>query len=60
MTQLVLPLHECAFEPLQDDADPTTTEAAAVESIVEPLQFAADPSSSGAALTETFYLCVWV
>jgi hypothetical protein len=53
--QLVLPLHECAAEPLQDAAesvsDPAATEAAAVESN-------ADPAGSVAALTKTFCLCV--
>jgi hypothetical protein len=53
--QLVLPLHECAAEPLQDAAesvsDPAATEAAAVESN-------ANPAGSVAALTKTFCLCV--
>jgi hypothetical protein len=64
VTQLVLPIHECAAEPLQDAAksvaDPATAEAAAIESVAEPLHFAIDPTSSGAALTKTFYLCVRV
>jgi hypothetical protein len=55
VTQLVLPLHECAAEPLQDAfeavADPTTTESAA-----EPLHSVADPAAASAALTETSYL----
>jgi hypothetical protein len=63
----VLPLHECAVEPLQDAAksvvDPTATEVAAApaatESATEPLHSAADPASSDVALTETFCLSVW-
>jgi hypothetical protein len=61
VTQLVLPLHECAAERLQDAveflADPAvakaTTDPAAIES-------AAEPACSSAALTETFCLCVRV
>jgi hypothetical protein len=64
VTQLVLPIHECAAEPLQDVAvsvaAPTTVVAVAIESIAEPLHFSIDPADSGAALTETFCLCVWV
>jgi hypothetical protein len=59
----VLPLHECAVEPLQDAvefvADPTTAKATA-ESAAEPLHSAVDPAGSGAALTKTFCLCVSV
>jgi hypothetical protein len=55
VTQLVLPLHECAPEPLQDAAEsianPAAIEAAAdpaaVESAAEPLHSAADPVGSG-------------
>jgi hypothetical protein len=54
--QLVLPLHECAAEPLPDVvesvADPT-----AAESSTEPLHAITDPAT---ALTKTSYLCVWV
>jgi hypothetical protein len=52
MTQLVLPLHECAAMPLQD----------AVESIVDSAaaEAATDPAGSGAALAEIFCLCVQV
>jgi hypothetical protein len=47
VTQLVLPLHECVDEPLQDDvesvADPATIEATTnhvvVESAAETLQY---------------------
>jgi hypothetical protein len=57
VTRLVLPLHECAAEPLQDAAesvaDPTTDEVAVDPTAAEPLHFAADP-------TETSCLCVWV
>jgi hypothetical protein len=61
VTQLVLPLHECAAKPLQDATesvpDPATAEAVAdpaVESIAEPLHSDVDPGGSGAALSETF------
>jgi hypothetical protein len=64
VTELVLPLHECAAEPLQDAAksiaDPTAAEAAAVESAAEPLHSAVDPTGSGAAQIETLCLCVRV
>jgi hypothetical protein len=64
----VLPLHECAAEPLQDAtelvADPTADEATAdpavVESAAESLHSAADHAGSGATVTETFCLCVHV
>jgi hypothetical protein len=59
--QLVLPLHECATEPLQDATKSVADRAtAAVEFVAEPLHSAADPTSSGTALTETFCLCVQV
>jgi hypothetical protein len=48
MTQLVLPLHECAAKPFHAAADP-----AATESMAEPLHSAADPATAGAAPTET-------
>jgi hypothetical protein len=57
VTQLVLPLHECATE---SDADPATAEATTIESATKPLHSAADPAGSTAALTETFYVCVHV
>jgi hypothetical protein len=47
VTQLVLPLHDCA-------TNPTVAESA------EPLHFAADPTDAGAAPTETSCLCVRV
>jgi hypothetical protein len=57
VTQLVLPLHECAIEPLPDAAksvaDPTATEVAADPVAAEPLHSAANP-------TETSCLCVRV
>jgi hypothetical protein len=50
VTQLVLPLHECAPEPLQDAAEsianPAAIEAAA-DPAAEPLHSAADPVGSG-------------
>jgi hypothetical protein len=49
VTQLVLPLHECAAESV---VDPTAIEFAA-----EPLHSVADPA---AAPTETSCLCVQV
>jgi hypothetical protein len=53
--QLVLPLNECATEPLQDVvesvADPATIEAATDPATAESVGF-------GATLTETFCLCV--
>jgi hypothetical protein len=49
VTQLVLPLHECPAEPLQDTAE-VAADLAATESAVEPLHAIAD---SAAALTET-------
>jgi hypothetical protein len=55
MTQLVLPLHECAAEPLQD-----ATESIANLAPAEPLHVVADPTAAGATLTETYCLCVWV
>ena len=59
MTQLVLPLHECAAKPLQDAVevavDPTTAESA-----TKPLHSAADPTGLSAVLTEIFCLCVRV
>jgi hypothetical protein len=50
--QLVLPLHECATEPLHSAADPAATESA-----VETLHSATEPT---AAATETSCLCVRV
>jgi hypothetical protein len=49
VTQLVLPLHECPAEPLQDTAE-VAADLAATESAAEPLHAIADPA---AALTET-------
>jgi hypothetical protein len=70
VTQLVLPLHECAAKPLHVAADPAAAEsiiaeplhstadpAAAESTAVEPLHSAADPT---AATTETSCLCVRV
>jgi hypothetical protein len=62
MIQLLLPLHECVAEPLQDVvesvADPAVTEATADPTAAELFYSANDPAGSGAALTETFCLCV--
>jgi hypothetical protein len=52
MTQLVLPLHECAAESV---ADPTIVDLAA-----EPLHSVADRATVGVASTETSCLCVQV
>jgi hypothetical protein len=59
VTQLVLPLHECVAEPLQDAVE-DDADLAAAESTAEPLHSVVDSAGSGAAMTETFYLCVWV
>jgi hypothetical protein len=59
MTQLVLPLHECAVEPLQD-ATESVADPVAAESATEPLHSATDPAGSGVALTETSCLCIRV
>jgi hypothetical protein len=56
VTQLVLPFHECAIEPLHTAADPATAEplnSTIVESATEPLYSAAAP-------TKTSCLCVQV
>jgi hypothetical protein len=50
----VLPLHECAAEPLQD------VDESAVEAAAEPLHYVADLAAAGAAPTETSCLCVRV
>jgi hypothetical protein len=55
VTQLVLPLHKAAAEPLHAAADPTT-----IKSTAEPLQATADPATDGASPTETSCLCVRV
>jgi hypothetical protein len=67
VTQLVLPLHECAPEPLHATADPAPTEfvaeplhSAAAESALEPLHSAVGPITVGAAPTEISGLCVRV
>jgi hypothetical protein len=61
VTQLVLPLHECATEPLQDAteavATPATADHEAAEFATEPLHVVADHA---AALTEISCLCVRV
>jgi hypothetical protein len=58
--QSVLPLHECATEPLQD-VEPVA-ESAAIEAAADPaaehLHSTADLASSSAALTEIFCFCV--
>jgi hypothetical protein len=59
VTQLVLPLHECAAEPLQD-ATKAITDPAVAESGVEPLHSSTGPTVVGAASTETSCLCVRV
>jgi hypothetical protein len=64
--QPILPLHECAVEPLQDvvesvaspKAAEATNDCAAAESAVEHLHYAADTAGFGAALTKAFCLCV--
>jgi hypothetical protein len=62
MIQLLLPLHECVAEPLQDVvesvADPAVTEATANPTATELFHSATDPAGFDAALTETFCLCV--
>jgi hypothetical protein len=66
VTQLVLPLHECAPEPLHATADPAPTEFvaeplhSAAESAPEPLHSAIDPITVGAAPTVISCLCVRV
>jgi hypothetical protein len=71
VTQLVLPLHECAHEPLHATTDPAPTvfvaeplhsaaDPAAAESAPEPLHSAVDPITIGAAPTEISCLCVRV
>jgi hypothetical protein len=59
--QPVLPLHECATEPLQDVVEPVA-ESAAIEAAADPaaehLHSTADLAGSSAALTETFCFCV--
>jgi hypothetical protein len=55
VTQLVLHLHECAVEHLQDASDPTAAEFA-----VKCPHSVADPATAGAAPTETSCLCVRV
>jgi hypothetical protein len=57
----VLPIYECATEPLQDATKSVVGHAAAeaaTDPATEPLHSAANPTGSGAALTETFCLCV--
>jgi hypothetical protein len=51
---MVLPLHECAIEPLQD----ATVSVAGPDA--EPLHAAANPTVVGSAPTETSCLCVRV
>jgi hypothetical protein len=58
MIQSLLPLHECATEPLQDIE--SVTDPGAAESVVEPLHAVANLAATGAALTETSCLCVRV
>jgi hypothetical protein len=57
--QPMIPLHECATEPLQDVvksiADPATD-----ESVAEPLLIVANLTAAGATPTETSCLCVRV
>jgi hypothetical protein len=55
VTQLVLPLHKAAAEPLHVAADPTT-----VKSTAEPLHATANTITDGASPTETTCLCVQV
>jgi hypothetical protein len=52
--QLMLPLHECSTEPLQDVVV-SVADPAAAESATEPLHVVAD-----AIPTETYCLCVRV
>jgi hypothetical protein len=56
MTQLVLPLHECAIESV---ADPTIIESI-IDLAAEPLHSVADRATAGVASTETSCLCVQV
>jgi hypothetical protein len=60
MTQLVLPLYDCAAEPLQDIVE-SIIDLGAIEAATDPIaaESATDPVGSD-ALTETFCLCVWV
>jgi hypothetical protein len=66
VTQLVLPLHECVVEPLQDAAESATeplhsvADPTAAESTIEPLLSVVEPAATSAALTETSCLCVQV
>jgi hypothetical protein len=49
VTQLVLPFHECAIEPLHTAADPATAEplnSTIAESATEPLYSAAAPTKA--------------
>jgi hypothetical protein len=61
VTQLVLPLHECAIEPLQDATEAVAAPAAAdheaAEFATEPLHVVADHAT---ALTEISCLCIRV
>jgi hypothetical protein len=60
MTQMVLPLHECAAEPLQDAAESIADPTIAGPATAEPLHSIVDTTSSDATLTETFFLCIQV
>jgi hypothetical protein len=63
VTQLVLPLHECVVEPLQDAAEAAAESATeplhsiadptAAESTIEPLLSVVEPAATSAALAET-------
>jgi hypothetical protein len=55
VTQLVLPLHECAAEPIQDATESVVDPAAA-----EPLHSVAGPAAASAFPTETSCLCIRV
>jgi hypothetical protein len=72
VTQLVLPLHECVAEPLQDIAedvadsvaaesvaDPAAADPTAVESVAELLHAIADPTAA-ATPTKASCLCIRV
>jgi hypothetical protein len=59
VNQLVLPLHECAAEPLHA-VDEAVVDPAAGESATEPLHFTADPAAASATPAKTSYLCVRV
>jgi hypothetical protein len=61
VTQLVLPLHECATESIANPiAVESVADLAATESATEPLHSVVDPVAAGATLIETSCLCVQV